>query len=144
MTYATLQDLVDRFGTAEVMKFCDRDRDQVADPDLVARLLEDAGAIVDGYVGGRYSLPLAEADPLLKRLVCDLVRADYHGSSLESGGPIDAAKRQALATLRDIADGRVELTRTTSADGAAVRPGGGGLSAGPAPVFGDHALGGFV
>ncbi len=144
MSYATLQDLVDRFGTIEVLKYCDRDRDGVADPALIERLLGDAAAVVDGYVGARYRLPLASTDPLLKRLVCDLVRADYHGPSLEAGSAVDLVKRQALATLRDIADGRVQLSGTVAADAGAARPVGGGLSGGPARVFTDDALKGFV
>lgn len=108
-TYASLQDLIARFGADEVIRHLDRDRDGVADPDTVSQILADVSALIDGYLAGRYRLPLAGAGALLTGLACDLARAAYLGASLAVDGPEAAAAKAARATLRDIADGRVVL-----------------------------------
>ena len=67
MGYVTQQQLVDRFGERLLLQVADR-----ADPpagtinaDVVARALADTDAMIDGYLAGRYILPLAATPPLL-------------------------------------------------------------------------------
>lgn len=109
MPYATQQDLVDRFGEDELIQLTDR-----ADPPAnaidavaVARALTDADALIDGYLGSRYALPLAEVPPLLVGIACDLARYQLYPVA-----PIEAVatkRDQAVATLRDIASGKIAL-----------------------------------
>lgn len=58
MNYATVQDMVDRYGEAELVQLTDPDLVAVVEPKAV-RALDDAQAFADGFVGRIYRLPLA-------------------------------------------------------------------------------------
>lgn len=109
MSYATQQDLIDRFGEDELIALTDR-----ADPPagaidaaVVARALGDAAAMIDGYIGSRYALPLAEVPPLLVGISCDLAR--YALCNDQPTETIATRRDQAVAMLRDIASGKLAL-----------------------------------
>jgi phage gp36-like protein len=125
MTYAVQQDLIDRFGDAELKQVADRNADGVIDAAVVNAALADADLVIDGYVGKRYDLPLASAPALLKTLACDIARHRLH----KDAPPEVVAKNYdvALRQLRDIADGRLALDVAGSEparDGATVRKSG--------------------
>ena len=111
MAYATLQDLIDRFGEAELTYHTDKADPPAGEPDqvLVARALADAEAIVDRHLAGRYALPLSAVDPSLTKIACDLARYFIQGDAVEKDGVVDRNHRAALQALRDIADGRTRL-----------------------------------
>jgi len=73
MAYITQALLEDRLGLSEVVLYADRDGDGLADADVVARAIDDASAEMDGYLAGRYSLPISgTVPPLLVRIAADL------------------------------------------------------------------------
>ena len=74
MPYATLQDMIDRFGERELGQIAQGVALEVIDADRVERALADASAEIDGYVGTRYPLPLAPVPALLTRAACDVAR----------------------------------------------------------------------
>lgn len=76
MTYATQQDLIDRYGEEELIQLTDRtDPPQGAiDATVVSRALEDADHEIDGYLAARYTLPLASTPQVLVRIACDIAR----------------------------------------------------------------------
>ena len=125
MQYATVQDMIDRFGQAELV--------QLTDPQLLAvqapkaqRALDDAQHLADAYVGQVYALPLAGCSkpapvpgnvhaqsqvppPLLTRLVCDVARYylyDHLAPEHEVALRFNAAQK----ALERIAQGRAVLT----------------------------------
>jgi phage gp36-like protein len=141
MLYATQQDLIDRFGEDELIQLTDR-----ADPPagaidaaVAARALDAAEAMIDGYVGVRYALPLAQVPPLLTGIACDLAR--YHLYTNQATETVSARRDQAVATLRDIAAGKLALpvgeteTPAPASVGVAI--------AGPGRVFSSDSLKGF-
>ena len=72
--YATEADLKTRFG-AQVIDDLKLGREGGADPvDIVQVALQDAEEEINGYIGSRYSLPLASAPSNLKRIACDIAR----------------------------------------------------------------------
>lgn len=75
MPYATLANLVERFGELELTQLTDAATPGLIDEAVVDRALADASALVDGYLGGRYTLPLVAVPPVLTGAVCDLARA---------------------------------------------------------------------
>lgn len=109
MPYATLQDLIDRFGENELITLTDR-----ADPltgeidaEVVAMALGDADAMIDGYIGSRYGLPLSQIPPLLVGVASDLARYQlYNEQPTET---VSTRRDQAVAVLRDIASGKLAL-----------------------------------
>ena len=74
MAYATLQDLVDRFGAEELTLIADRTGAGVLDTVAVGRALDDAGQIIDSYLGSRYAVPLNPVDPIVTLWACDITR----------------------------------------------------------------------
>jgi len=126
MSYASKQDLVDRYGATELIQLTDRNNRPAStiDDTVVARALADAGALIDGYLSKRYSLPIAVTPPILVRMCCDITRFYLHGKAAEKDGPVDRANTAAISWLRDVAKGVVELE--IGATGEAPEPLGGG------------------
>lgn len=74
MTYATLSDLIDRFGAEELTQLTDRDGVGDLGQAVIDQALADAGAVIDGYLAGRYTLPLTPVPAILVGYACDLAR----------------------------------------------------------------------
>lgn len=117
--YATKPDMLTAFGTAELVQLTDFEQprtsavvDAVLDAALVA-----ASAEIDGYLVGRYALPLASAPAMLKNLCCAIAR--YR---LMSAAP-DAAARQAyedaVRYLELVAKGAINLVAPADVPAAA-------------------------
>lgn len=109
MTYATSDILADRYGTAMLVALTDRGTvaTGAVDADVVARALADADAVIDGYLAGRYGLPLAAVPALVVDIAAALAIWKLH---LNQPDPkIEADYRDALRMLRDIADGRLRI-----------------------------------
>lgn len=105
--YATLADLIDRFGESELVQRSDRSGSGVLDSAVVDRALEDANAEVDAFVSVRYALPLAHVPVALRRVACDLARGGLYADL--STDEVRARLADARRFLRDVSDGRVSL-----------------------------------
>lgn len=105
--YCTRADLTTRFGEAEVLQLSDRARVGVIDEAVVNRAITDAGAEIDGYLAGRYELPLVGVPAVLTLYACDMARYRL----FEDGAYEQVVERynSALRYLRDVAAGRVQL-----------------------------------
>lgn len=73
MSYATLDDLVSRYGEEELVQITGP-ASGVIDGAVVAGALADADAMIDGYLAGRYPLPLASVPPNLTLIACAVAR----------------------------------------------------------------------
>ncbi len=109
MTYATLAQLTDRFGTQVLIQITDRGEVPTGtiDADVVARALADTDAVIDGYVGVRYRLPLDPAPELVTDLA--LAIAIYKLHVFAPDPKLKDDYDQALRTLREISTGTVRL-----------------------------------
>lgn len=107
MTYVTAADLANRIGQDELTRLADRDGDDVADTGVIDAAIAEADGIIDGYLAGRYDLPLSTVPPLLTSIACDLVVNGLH----PWGAPEDVRNRKndALKMLQQIADGKLVL-----------------------------------
>ncbi len=108
MTYATQQSLTDRFGEAEIEQLSDRDIPPLGmiNQAVVTQALTDAANTIDGYLAGRYTLPLNNPPPLLELFCCDIAR--YRLMTR----PTDEARaryQDALNWLGKVAAGTIEL-----------------------------------
>jgi phage gp36-like protein len=74
MPYATTADLVARFGESELIQLTDRLGDGVLDAAVVSQALADADAVINGFLAGRYTLPLSPVPAILVGYACDLAR----------------------------------------------------------------------
>ncbi|NBB17549.1 DUF1320 domain-containing protein [Caulobacter sp. SLTY] len=108
MAYATLADLIAAFGEQDIVQLTDRADPpaRLVDPAIAAEALGYADNLIDGYIGARYALPLAVAQPMLKGVAQDLAWCRLQLVLTE-----DAKRRQdaALATLKAIQEGKITL-----------------------------------
>ena len=105
--YATEADLKTRFG-AQVIDDLKLGREGGADPvDVVQVALQDAEEEINGYIGSRYSLPLASVPSNLKRIACDIARYRlYTEDPLEH---ITKLYDDAIAFLKRVQDKKADL-----------------------------------
>lgn len=111
--YLSIADFVARFGLPEVIRMTDGAGDGRIDRDMLVAELVNAQAVVDGYVGARYTVPLSEAPLLVRKWVGDLARAAlYPGGAPE--GVADQAKA-AIKMLERVQSGAMPLQLAVSA-----------------------------
>lgn len=125
MKYATLADMVTRYGQAELIQLTDHTHVPPAhiDTTRVQIAIQDAQMEIDSAIGRIYRLPLAGcirppvppgteptavAPPQLTRLACDIARFFLY-DDLAPENEVVRRYKQAKATLDDIAAGALEL-----------------------------------
>lgn len=137
MPYATAADLVARYGD-QVAQIAGGDP---ATAPSVAQGLLDAAAEIDGFLAGRFTLPLQEVPAVLTNLACDI--AIYRMQVLTPDHLVEDARRRyedAIRRLKDIREGRMDLGLPS----ATATPGPGPLSVTSAPrLFSRDRLRGF-
>lgn len=108
MPYATQADLVERFGETELIQISNRSLGATTiDAVVVASKLADADAEIDGYLQGRYQLPLVPVPAVLLRLACDISR--YHLYDDRVTEAVMQRYKDAIAYLVRVSKGEVQL-----------------------------------
>jgi len=72
MSYATVTDLRQWIDEDILIQLTDDANTGSTDTDVVDTILAAASLQIDGYLGGRYSLPLATVPPILGKLCVDI------------------------------------------------------------------------
>lgn len=120
MQYATVQDLIDRFGERELVQLTDPDDQAEVKVAYAQRKLDDAHALVDGYVGRVYALPLLGCakpvgqdieyvpPPQLTRITCDVARY-YLYTDVAPEHEVGLRFKNAMNELQAIASGDAVL-----------------------------------
>lgn len=143
MTYATKQDLIDRFGATEFIQLTDRTNRPSATIDdvVVGRALNDAQSVINGYLAKIYQLPLSVVPDVLIKIASDIARYFLHGEAAPKDGNVYLAYLAAIAWLKDVAKGLVAI----DADGITpAATGGGSIRANPSDrVFTRKTLEGY-
>ena len=124
MPYASQADLVTRFGSQELIELTDRANGNAIDSAIITVALADADAIIDGYLVGRYAVPVTPTPPLVLRVAADIARF-----LLYKDRPTDSVRQayeDALKILADLSKGSAALA------GAAAAP----VNASPATPMG--------
>lgn len=143
MTYSTLEHLTQRFGAAMLIGLTDRAEPATGllDEAVVARALADVDAIVDGYIGGRYVLPLTEVPPLISDIARSIAIWKLH--PYKPDDKIAEDYRDALRSLRDISDGKITLNVASNTAPATVEGSGARLTDRERPLTAEN-LKGFI
>jgi phage gp36-like protein len=140
VTYATQQDLVDRFGAAELAQLTDPVAGTTIDATVVARALNDAAAEIDTRLAARYALPLASVPTVLVRVAADLAR--YYLWDARATEQVRNRYKDAIALLDKVGSGAVMLAGAellTPASGAVAV-----AARNPAPQFSSALLDAFA
>ena len=138
MTYATKQDLIDRFTKAELLELTDPEGTGVPDAAKVARALADAAAEIDSYIAKQYQLPISPVPAVLTAAQCNIAR--YHLFADQVTEVVEARYKAAVAWLKDVAAGKAKL------DAAGVEPASADADVaviGPGRVFSRDSMDGY-
>lgn len=109
MTYAVQSQLIERYTEQLLLDLTDRANPPagVVDAAVVERALVGADSIIDGYLAGKYRLPLAEVPPQINDLA--LAIAIYKLHPFVPDEKIKDDYDGALKMLREIASGAFRL-----------------------------------
>lgn len=121
MRYATQQDMVDRFGEQEMIELTDRDDTGAIDATVINKVLDDASAEIDGYIGGQADLAAGDPPAILVSRCCDIARYRLYDEA--ASDQVSKRYDDAIAYLKAVAKGDISLGRTAS--GAEPTPAGG-------------------
>ena len=111
--YATEDDLKKRFGARQIDELKSMHEIEVTEGeepepvDVVEVALQDADEEINGYIGSRYALPLANVPSNLKRIACDIAR--YRLYSEQPFEHITKLYDDAIAFLKRVQDKKAEL-----------------------------------
>ncbi|MXV35837.1 MULTISPECIES: DUF1320 domain-containing protein [unclassified Saccharibacter] len=119
MAYATLDDLIERFGRGEIAS-TNPDRNVprgTLDGERVTRILTDVSSTMDSYLQRRYVVPVSPIPPVLVRVCCQLARFDLAlGTANVPSEQIRSGQQAAMAWLRDIGAGKATLDAVAVVD----------------------------
>lgn len=111
MPYCTVQNLVDRFGAAELIQRTDRTGTGAIDTAVLNEAIADADAEIDAYLTA-YPLPLTTIPANLERMACDIARYYIFGD-----GTIEQVKTRydsAINYLKLVAKGVISIAPDAS------------------------------
>lgn len=111
MGYATLADLVARFGEQELIQLTNRDAPGTGPVvgAVAAEALADAESEVNSYLASRYTLPLAEVPRVLVRITSDIARYGLYGATAGADEVVTQRYQDAIKFLRDVSAGKATL-----------------------------------
>ncbi|WP_065204250.1 gp436 family protein [Shewanella woodyi] len=81
MSYASVQEMQQRFGKHDLTLLTEREGSVPGEINqaVLEQALTDASAEIDGYLAGRYQLPLHPIPAVLERNCCDIARYFLYG-----------------------------------------------------------------
>lgn len=141
MSYATQQDLIDRFGAPELVDLTNRGEESTGEVDgtMVAAALDEADAEINSYLARRMTTPVAPVPGQVKRIATDIAR--YRLFKDNPPDHVVRLYRDAVAWLVRAGNGEVSL-----GDGmnpTAPASGGAPMVDTPGRTFSPETLGGF-
>lgn len=109
MVYATKQQMIDQYGEDDMIDLTDRADPPVGEINdtVLDQALVNASAVIDGYIGRRYNLPLASVPALLVPVCLKIVFYNLH-----RGRHTDEVRKEyedAVSVLNKISSGDVVL-----------------------------------
>lgn len=114
MSYAAQSDLVARFGETELIQISNETDEETINSDRVSQALLDTNAEIDGYLVGRYALPLATTPPILKGFACDIAR--YRLYDDRATEQVTKRYDDAIKYLRSVSTGQISLGLNNAGD----------------------------
>jgi phage gp36-like protein len=109
MPYCTLQNLIDRFGDAELKQLTGGGA--AIDEVVINRAIDDAEAEINSYLLA-YALPLAAVPANFELIACDLVRFYLYKTKVPE--VVDTRYKKAIRYLEKVSEGKVKLQPDTA------------------------------
>lgn len=141
--YIVQQDLIDRYGEAQLLLIADRDNDGAIDTAVIAKAIGDAEAIVNSHVRGRYAVPLAPVPDEVPGIACAIARWGLYEKGSEIPAAVTDGYKAAMAMLASIRDGDMPLPSAAASSADPAATGAEVEYAGDAALFTSESLRGF-
>jgi phage gp36-like protein len=112
MAYCTLDDILKIVPADDILQLTDDAGAGEIDPAKVDEAIAHAGELIDGYLRGRYSLPLNPVPGLINRLAADIAAYRLYMRRPPAGGlmdPVAERYKTAVKLLAEIQKGVVSL-----------------------------------
>lgn len=111
MDYCTVDDIETQTSTPTLIQLTSDDGQEAVDRVVAQEAILYSSALIDGYLRGRYSLPLDTRFPLLKILAIDLSIHRLYIRRMRDEMPevIENNYKNAISTLKDIQKGVISL-----------------------------------
>lgn len=111
MTYCTIEDIEKQTSSPTLVQLTCDDGQEVINRVIADEAILYSSTLIDGYLRGRYSLPLDTHFPLLRILAIDLSIYRLYSRRMRNDMPevIETAYKNAISTLRDIQKGIITL-----------------------------------
>jgi phage gp36-like protein len=111
MPYCTLDDIKKSIPEANIVQLTDDTGTEVIDQTNVDKAISVADSIIDGYMRGRYSIPLSTVPELIKTIAIDIAIYKLYERRLKLEMPeaMMARYKNALKMLEQIQKGLIKL-----------------------------------
>lgn len=113
--YATVADAELIYGSAVIATYCDRDGDGDIDGSSFDKHLEIASREMDGYLLGRYPLPLNAPPENFKKLCIDIAIYNAAGAAPVLTKTMEDRYKAAIEYMKLIATNKVKLATSDDA-----------------------------
>ncbi|MCX5785670.1 MAG: DUF1320 domain-containing protein [Elusimicrobia bacterium] len=121
MDYCAAEDLTERLSNDELIQLTDDANTGVANQDIIAKAISAAQDTINGYLRGRYTVPLVSVPGIIKNLALDLTAYKLFKRRNQQFdiGARELMYKQAISQLKDIQVGIIQLE---TSDRAALPP----------------------
>ena len=111
MEYCTIEDIETQTSTPTLIQLTSDDGQEAVNRVVALEAVLYSSTLIDGYLRGRYSLPLNTHFPLLRILAIDISIYRLYARRMRNEMPevIETSYKNAIATLRDIQKGVISL-----------------------------------
>ena len=111
MPYCTIDDIEKQTSTSTLIQLSSDDSQEEVNRVVVEEAIIFSSTLIDGYLRGRYNLPLNTHFPLLRILAIDISIYRLYARRMRNEMPevIETAYKNAISTLRDIQKGVISL-----------------------------------
>ncbi|MCD8024190.1 MAG: DUF1320 domain-containing protein [Candidatus Gastranaerophilales bacterium] len=109
--YCTVDDIETQTSTPTLIQLTSDDGQEAVNRDVADEAILYSSVLIDGYLRGRYSLPLNAHFPLLRILAIDLSIHRLYSRRMRNEMPevIETNYNNAISTLKDIQKGVITL-----------------------------------
>lgn len=111
MDYCTIEDIETQTSTPTLIQLTSDDGQEIVDRVVAQEAILYSTSLINGYLRGRYSLPLNTHFPLLRILAIDISIYRLYARRMRNEMPevIETAYKNAISTLKDIQKGTITL-----------------------------------
>ncbi len=111
MPYCTLGDIKDHIPEANIIQLTDDEGLGVVNQSRVDKAITTADSVIDGYLRGRYSLPLSTVPELIKTIAIDIAvyKLYERRNELEMSETMSMRYKNAVKMLEQLQKGLIKL-----------------------------------